>query len=78
MSRMCKCATRNEFTHSRICVKMPPVGLEPATLDPVAQTIAQHTKAVCAKTAPSSFTDSRRTGVLKFWTFRNRQKLKKD
>ena len=30
--------------HVRICGKMPPVGIEPETLTPVAQTLTQHAK----------------------------------
>ena len=42
-SRTRKCITRNALTHSHICSKIPPLGLETATLTPVAHTIAQLT-----------------------------------
>ena len=35
--RMCKCATYNALAHSHICAEMPYVGIEPATMDPVAR-----------------------------------------
>ena len=35
--------------HAHICAKMPPVGLEPATLAPAAQTLTRLTKMVTEK-----------------------------
>ena len=52
---MCKFITRNAFTHSHICDKMPPVGLEPATLAPLTETPTRLTKMVTE--SATSFTN---------------------
>ena len=41
---MCKCVTRDAFTHSRIFDKLPPVGIELRTLTPVAKTLTHLTE----------------------------------
>merc|ERR1712112_435920 len=67
--------TNNEITHSHICAKMPPVGLEPATSTYAHQTVTQLTKwaddaeneithsHICAKNA----TCGARTRNLDIW-----------
>ena len=42
--RICKCVTRDAFTHSHICAKMPPLWICPATSTLVAQARTHLTK----------------------------------
>ena len=67
---MRKFVTRNAFTHSHICDKIPPLGLEPSTLSPLTQMITQLTKQYAEK-RPAIFTDSKRNGGLEILEFRN-------
>ena len=53
--RMCKYIARNEFTHSHIRDIMPPVGIEPETLDPLSQNLTPITKRYAEKREPAPF-----------------------
>ena len=68
---------QNEITHSHICASMPPVGLEPATLTHLAQTLKQLTKWGGSKNDPPFLKAQKRTTAREFWRFRKSGEFRK-